>query len=223
MRGPSSGTAKFGVNDSPNWVVTTPAVGTVYRFTAWVRSAASSGQGMLRVREYVNGILEGTALYSPAVPLTPSWQMVTVDRATTVAGSSLDLQVIDQPIVQGEVFQTDAISIQIVSGGAAAPRLPFQSGTVEDRLAPVLAPNPSSPDAMLAFTTSRDGKAQVRIYDASGRLVRLLLDEARMPAGRHVVRFDGLGAAGQRLPSGIYFYRLDTQEGSTRGRIVRVR
>ncbi len=223
MRGPSSGTSKFGVNDSPNWVVTTPAVGTVYRFTAWVRSAASSGQGMLRVREYVNGVLEGTALYSPAVTLTPSWQMVTVDRATTVAGSSLDLQIVDQPLVSGEVFQTDAISIQIVPGGAAAPRSPLQSSTAEDRLAPVLAPNPSSPDAMLAFTTSREGKVQVRIYDANGRLVRLLLDEARMPAGRHVVRFDGLGAAGQRLPSGIYFYRLDTQEGTTRGRIVRVR
>src|SRR5258705_9944288 len=104
---------------------------------------------MLRVREYVNGVQEGTQVYSPSVTLTPAWQMVTVDRATTVAGSSMDLQVVDQPLVPGEVFQTDAISIQIASGGAAAARILPKQTTAEDRMAPVLAPNPSSPDAIL--------------------------------------------------------------------------
>jgi parallel beta-helix repeat protein len=221
LRGPATGTSKFGVNDSPNWVTTTPAVGAVYRFTAWVRSASASGQGMIRVREYLAGVEQGTIKYSPAATLTPAWQMITLVFTATVAGSTFDLQVVDQPVAPAEVFQTDNISIQIVPGGSAAPRGPASLASARASLSPVLAPNPHS-DTTLAFTTSMEGKVRVRIYDAQGRFVRSLLDEARMQPGRHVVRFDGRDVAGKWLPSGIYFYRLETQEGSVRGRIVRV-
>jgi hypothetical protein len=221
MRGAATGTSKFGVNDSPNWVTATPAVGAAYRLTAWVRSASAAGQGMLRVREYVAGVEQGTTKYSPAVTLTPTWQMITMVSTATVAGSTIDLQVVDQPVAPAEVFQTDNVSIAAVPGGSAAPTSPGSPGSARAALAPVLAPNPHS-DATLAFTTSMEGKVQVRIYDARGRFVRSLLDESRMPPGRHVVRFDGRDVAGKWLPSGIYFYRLETQEGSVRGRIVRV-
>ncbi|HLQ66087.1 MAG TPA: right-handed parallel beta-helix repeat-containing protein [Candidatus Limnocylindrales bacterium] len=222
MRGPASGTGKFGVNDSPNWVTRTEAVGESYRFTAWVRSASAAGAGMLRVREYLGSTQEGSTRYSPAVTLSPAWQMVTTASSATVAGSTFDFQVVDQPAVPAEVFQTDNISIQLVPGGSAAARGPARQALSGPSLAPVLAPNPSHPDATIAFTTSSEGRTQVRIYDVRGRFVRSLVDEAHMPPGRHVIRFDGQDAAGKWLPAGIYFYRLQTQEGSVRGRIVRV-
>ena len=113
MIGPTS-TATFGVTDHPNWVATTPAAGTRYRFTAWVRSAVSTGNARLRVREYLNSVQQGSTTYSASVVLSPSWQMVTVDFVTRSAGSNLDLKVLDVPVTTGEVFQTDNISIRIV-------------------------------------------------------------------------------------------------------------
>jgi PKD repeat protein len=106
--------AAFGINDSPNWVATTGAAGTRYRFSAWVRAEASPGRARIRVREYLNGVQVGTTSYSPFVPLTPAWQLLTVDYVTQAASSTLDVQVLDYPVAPGEVFQTDNISIRIV-------------------------------------------------------------------------------------------------------------
>ncbi|MBI3607353.1 MAG: fibronectin type III domain-containing protein [Nitrospirae bacterium] len=119
MRGPAT-TAAFGVNDSPNnWVVSTPGVGVRYRFTAWVRSAANTGQAKLQVREYLSGVKQGATVTSAAVGLTPTWQSVTVDYVSLAAGSTLDFQVLDTPVVAGEVFQTDLVSIYLITVSSA--------------------------------------------------------------------------------------------------------
>jgi len=219
MQAPSTGTSKFGVNDSPNWVAAPTLAGTRYRFIAWVRSASAVGKAFLRVREYLGSTQQGVTTESPTVTLSPAWQMVTVDYVVLTSGSTLDFLVLDGPVVPNEAFQTDNISIRIVTGGAAAslvtgreaPPAPFTA---------VMAPNPMNPTATLLFTTTRDGSVNVRIFDVSGRRVRDLLEGARVPAGRHSVLFDGTDAAGRRLASGVYFYRVSASEGSIQGRMV---
>jgi PKD repeat protein len=113
VRGPAT-TSQFGINDSPNWVATTGAAGTRYRFTAWVRSGTSTSLARLRVREYLNGSQVGGATPSASVGLSPAWQMLTVDHVAGAAGSTLDFQVLGVPFAPGEVFQVDNISIRIV-------------------------------------------------------------------------------------------------------------
>jgi hypothetical protein len=82
--------------------------------SAWVRAAASTGQARIRVREYLNGSKVGGTTYSPLVPLTPAWQLVTLDYIAQTGGAALDVQVLDYPVAAGEVFQTDNIIIRIV-------------------------------------------------------------------------------------------------------------
>jgi parallel beta-helix repeat protein len=115
VRGPAS-TATFGINDSPNWVATTGAAGTHYRFTAWVRARTevATGRARIRVREYLNGVLVGTATYSPFVPLTPAWQLLLTEHVAQATGSTLDVQILDYPGAAGEVFQVDSIAIVVV-------------------------------------------------------------------------------------------------------------
>jgi parallel beta-helix repeat protein len=114
VRGPAS-TAQFGIDDSPSWVATTPAAGTRYRCTAWVRSATHTGEARLRIREYLSGAQVGTTTRSPGVILSPSWQMLSVDYVAGAAGSRLDVHVIDYvPAAAGEIFLVDMIAIQIV-------------------------------------------------------------------------------------------------------------
>ncbi len=70
-------------------------------------------------------------------------------------------------------------------------------------------PNPFNPMTVIRFDLARSGRVQLRIYDVAGRLVRTLVD-AEMPAGRdHEASWNGLDDSGQRLGSGVYFYRLD--------------
>ncbi|MBI3607786.1 MAG: VCBS repeat-containing protein [Nitrospirae bacterium] len=113
VSGPAT-TAAFGVDDYPNWVASTPAAGTRYRVTVWVRSAGSAGKARLRVREYLNGVKQGVATYSAQAVLSPSWQMLTMDYVAASAGSTLDLQIMDAPATTGEAFQVDNVSLWIV-------------------------------------------------------------------------------------------------------------
>jgi hypothetical protein len=81
-------------------------------------------------------------------------------------------------------------------------------------------PNPLHRSGTLNFKTSRSGYARMAIFDVRGSLVRVLMETPSLEAGSHVVPFDGLGRRGQPLPTGVYFYKLVTTEGSSRGRIV---
>lgn len=84
-----------------------------------------------------------------------------------------------------------------------------------------LSPNPLNPVGRLSFLTSRPGVVDVRVYDVAGRLAHHPIDQALLPAGFHEVLV-GRGN-GADLPSGIYFYRVETREGMARGRFAVVR
>jgi hypothetical protein len=68
-------------------------------------------------------------------------------------------------------------------------------------------PNPFSPETSIAFELPRGGRAELRIYDVNGRLVRTLLNANRKP-GTHKLRWDGSDGSGRTVPSGVYFYSL---------------
>ncbi len=85
-----------------------------------------------------------------------------------------------------------------------------------------ISPNPLNPVGQLSFVTIRPGTADVKIFDVSGRLAHHPIDHSLLPAGFHEVSV-GHGSAGDALPSGIYYYRIETQEGVARGRFAIVR
>ena len=74
-------------------------------------------------------------------------------------------------------------------------------------------PNPFNPKTVIAFNLPRAQDASLRIYDIQGRLVRTLLGGAQT-AGRHEVTWQGRDESGGAVASGMYFYRLVTEEGS---------
>ncbi|MBN2172327.1 MAG: hypothetical protein JW819_13490, partial [Candidatus Krumholzibacteriota bacterium] len=69
-------------------------------------------------------------------------------------------------------------------------------------------PNPFNPKTTIHFGLPAAGHARLAVFDAGGRLLRVLLDE-QLPAGGNQVTWDGRDGAGSALPSGVYFYRLD--------------
>lgn len=68
-------------------------------------------------------------------------------------------------------------------------------------------PNPFNPATTIRFTLPSRGTATLAIYDAEGRLVRMLLDDV-VPAGTTAITWDGRNSAGATVTSGVYFYRL---------------
>jgi hypothetical protein len=209
-------TAGFGINDSPNQVASVPAAGTKYRITAWVRSDNHTGTAKLQIREYL-GVTKMGGGYSDGVPLSSTWQPVSMDYTTAAAGSNLDFQVIDFPNVPGETFITDNIAIRDITGTPTAVAL---DPTARAPLHAKLTPAPLQAGSVLLFSTTRSGRLGVTLYDVAGRRVRRLLQASGAPAGIHRVAVDGKDEQGRALASGVYFFRIEAAEGVSSGRLV---
>jgi hypothetical protein len=69
-------------------------------------------------------------------------------------------------------------------------------------------PNPFNPQTRIEYELAATGPTSLRIFDATGRLVRTLAEGLR-PAGTHVAIWDGRNDAGRVLASGVYFCRLE--------------
>ncbi|HUL98459.1 MAG TPA: hypothetical protein VLU24_03290, partial [Mycobacterium sp.] len=74
------------------------------------------------------------------------------------------------------------------------------------------------------FMVQASARSHVRlaIYDVLGRRVRTLLDEEILP-GRWELRWDGRGATGDAVGSGIYFARLTSGAGQRLSRVILLR
>jgi hypothetical protein len=77
-------------------------------------------------------------------------------------------------------------------------------------------PNPFVHTAKIAYALATAAHVELRVYDVAGQLVQAVLNEAQS-AGEHVVEFDGA-----LLPSGVYFYQLETNEKKFSGRLVKL-
>ena len=83
-------------------------------------------------------------------------------------------------------------------------------------------PNPFNPSTAIAFELPEAGRVTLRIYDASGRAVRVLID-AELAPGRHSVRWDGGDDSGRHLGSGVYRCRIEAGGSSAARSLVLVR
>jgi beta-glucanase (GH16 family) len=70
-------------------------------------------------------------------------------------------------------------------------------------------PNPFNPSTTITFDLPREEPARLRIFDVSGRLVDVLLDDQAAAPGRHEVVWRGRDLSGRAVPAGIYLYRLE--------------
>jgi hypothetical protein len=74
------------------------------------------------------------------------------------------------------------------------------------------APNPFRPRTSLRFELGAPALVRIEVMDVAGR--RIWLREASLGAGHHAIDWKAIGADGAPLPSGTYFWRLVTPEGS---------
>jgi hypothetical protein len=71
----------------------------------------------------------------------------------------------------------------------------------------------------IGFTPRKQVHTKLRVFDASGRLVRVLVDEP-LPLGRIS---DGRREGGGDVGAGIYYYRHEAGEFSEARALVKVR
>jgi hypothetical protein len=68
-------------------------------------------------------------------------------------------------------------------------------------------PNPFNPETNIAFSISEASQVTIEIYNLRGEKVKTLVHEV-LPAGEHSIIWNGRDSNGDRVSSGIYFYKL---------------
>ena len=83
-------------------------------------------------------------------------------------------------------------------------------------------PNPFNPATRLKFNLAKKGHVRLRVYDVSGRLVRVLIDEIR-EAGSYEAIWNGTNDEGRKTASGIYFCRMEAGDYERTLKMVQLR
>ena len=83
------------------------------------------------------------------------------------------------------------------------------------------APNPmSGTGTMIRYALPRAGQVELAVFGVRGERIRTVVSEFQ-PAGRQAIRWDRRDDSGRRVPSGVYFYRLEAgSERATRKMVV---
>jgi hypothetical protein len=81
-------------------------------------------------------------------------------------------------------------------------------------------PNPFNPATEVRFGLPSAQSVSLRVYDATGRMVRELIADRPLEAGFHSVQWNGRDQGGAGASSGIYFYVLETEAERLSGKMT---
>lgn len=74
-------------------------------------------------------------------------------------------------------------------------------------------PNPFNPSTTIRYSLPTRGKVSLTIYNLLGQTIQTLTDQTES-AGEHEVTWDGRDVSGEPVASGVYLYRLTTDNGT---------
>ncbi|HYR69026.1 MAG TPA: S8 family serine peptidase [Candidatus Dormibacteraeota bacterium] len=99
---------------------------------------------------------------------------------------------------------------------------PLGRGSKDGFEAHVVSRNPVSQEVAISFQTASPGPVTARVFDVRGALVRTLLTNSAQP-GPYLVRWDGRDDRGVAVPTGVYFFRIETLEGQSSHKVAFLR
>jgi len=83
-------------------------------------------------------------------------------------------------------------------------------------------PNPFNSSTMISYSLPQDCHVKLTIYNINGRAVYKLVDEFQ-PAGNYNLNWDGIDSQGTAVSSGVYYYKMETQNDTKFRRMIMLR
>jgi len=120
------------------------------------------------------------------------------------------------PMYGHDRLRTHCYGFDVPTGDDNPPAAPAVTA-----LGPIY-PNPFNPTTKITFDMCAKGRAEIAIYDVSGRKLAVLVDR-ELEAGRHETLWNGKTAGGRTVASGIYFCTLRAAGVSETKKIVLLR
>jgi hypothetical protein len=116
----------------------------------------------------------------------------------------------------GEVYVVWDTTSTVVSVEAPAHPVPGAIGLES-------YPNPFTATTVVRLHGREGARARVTVYDAVGRRVMRLVRDEVMHCADEEVAWDGMSESGERLPSGVYFVRMELEGVAKTRKVTLVR
>lgn len=81
----------------------------------------------------------------------------------------------------------------------------------------LISPNPFSHQIQVELQLKAPTSVQLRVYDMQSKLIKTLINQPAYRAGKHLFTYDFVD-----LPSGIYFYQLETNDTQLTKKVVKM-
>ncbi len=81
-------------------------------------------------------------------------------------------------------------------------------------------PNPFNPNTQIQFTLGKDNLVSLNIFDIQGRLVKSLVSNSYYLSGYHNITWNGKNNLGIQVPSGMYIYKLVSENQTITRKMV---
>ncbi|MBD3402205.1 T9SS type A sorting domain-containing protein [candidate division GN15 bacterium] len=171
----------------------TVVIGLVNQLSAERKAALTNGEGPVA---YLTFTIDDPSLtevvLEPTVMENPRHEMMFIYNEITDNGPV-------GPRTEDPVFENLAFSLT----GDTDSELPTEYALSQNY------PNPFNPTTQISFSLPTPGNVSLEVYNVLGQKVTTLVD-GNMGAGNHVVEWDGKNSAGVGVSSGVYFYRIAT-------------
>lgn len=173
--------------------------------------AAPVSCSTVNIRLSVDGGFTWPYLLASATPNDGSESVIAPNFSTTTARIKVEA-------AANIFFDLSNTNFTIQSATGVAGDVPF---TGHPELA-ANRPNPFGRETTLSFVLPRAARAELSVFDLSGRRLRTLV-QGEVGAGNHQIAWDGTDAQGRRLSAGVYLYRLEALGESLTGRMTLLR
>ena len=104
-------------------------------------------------------------------------------------------------------------SMDVVTSADEPSSVPYVFGLSQNY------PNPFNAQTTIEFSLGVPGQVDLSVFDLLGRRI-VSLESGLLSAGRHSLIWDGANSSGKIVASGIYFYRLESPEGTKTMRML---
>ena len=105
----------------------------------------------------------------------------------------------------GESVPSNSVTVMITVSDIDETILPIQTELVGNY------PNPFNPETALYFKLANNSRVVIDVFNIRGQIVKLLVDEY-LTIGEHNVLWNGIDDMGRSVTSGVYYYRMTTDD-----------
>ncbi len=157
-------------------------------------------------------IITARMVFEPNIPP----QMVRLDTTTDGRMGSAFLGLKDGRTVVVPVYVPGIINYGITGVDDPSTNMPTAIALNQNY------PNPFNPETNIEFALPTAQNVTLQIYNLLGQTVKTLVS-GQMDAGYHTARWNGTNENGSQVPSGVYFFRLSTDNFTKTNKMILLR